>query len=70
MRVEGYTSLFQLTVRRLRANVTVKLAGAGIDVNSIEGLDDTFNDVPQPFEELETWYKQEKYFLDRIGLVS
>ena len=38
--VKGCTSLFQHTVRRLQANVTAKLAGAGVDVNSIEGLDD------------------------------
>jgi hypothetical protein len=67
--VEGCTSQFQHTVRRLRANVTSKLAGAGIDVNNVEGLDDLFNDVPQPFEELETRHKQEKYFQDKLGLV-
>ena len=42
--------------------MTAKLAGDNIDVNSIEGVDDIFNDVPQPFEELETRYIEEKYF--------
>ena len=69
MIVEGCTSLFQHTVRRLRAGVTAKLADAGVDVSGVEGLDHLFDDVPQPFEELETRHKQEKYFRDKLGLV-
>lgn len=67
--VDGFQSMFQYTVRRLRADVTAKLAAAGVDVNSILGLDDLFEQVPQPFEELETRHKQEKYFRETLGLV-
>ena len=38
--VDGCQNVFQHTVRRLRADVTAKLAASGIDVNSIERLDD------------------------------
>ena len=67
--VDGFQSMFQYTVRRLRADVTAKLAAAGVDVNSILGLDDLFEQVPQPCEELETRHKQEKYFCETLGLV-
>ena len=40
--------------------MTAKLADAGVDVSDVEGLDHLFNDVSQPFEELETRHKQEK----------
>lgn len=40
--VDGFQSMFQYTVRRLRADMTAKLAAAGVNVNSIVGLDDLF----------------------------
>ena len=67
--VEGCTSVFQDTVRRLRANVFAKLAMAGVDVNDVQGLEGLFNEIPQPFEDLETRHKQEKYFRESMGLV-
>lgn len=67
--VEGCTSVFQDTVRRLRASVSAKLAMAGIDVNNIQGLEDLFDEVPQPFEDLETRHKQEKFFREKLRLV-
>ena len=35
--VDGCQSMFQHTVRRLRADVTAKLAAAGVDVSNILG---------------------------------
>lgn len=67
--VDGCQSMFQHTVRRLRADVTAKLAAAGVDVSNILGLDDLFEQVPQPFEDLETRHKQEKYFRENLGLI-
>ena len=65
--VDGCQSTFQHTVWRLRADVTAKLAG--VDVSNILGLDDLFEQVPQPFEDLETRHKQEKYFRENLGLI-
>lgn len=67
--VGGCQSMFQYTVRRLRADVTAKLATAGVDVSNILGLDDLFEEVPQPFQDLETRHKQEKYFRENLVIV-
>lgn len=67
--VDGWKDVFQHTVRRLRASVTAKLSEAGIDLATIPGLDSLFDEVPQPFMDLETKYKQEKYFREELGLV-
>ena len=36
-----------------------KLSETGVDLATIPGLDSLFNEVPQPFMDLETRYKQE-----------
>lgn len=64
--VDGCQSMFQYAVQRLRADVTAKLAAAGVDVSNILGLDDLFEQVPQPFEDSETCHKQEKYFCENL----
>lgn len=67
--VEECSSLFSHSVQRLYARVHEKLASSGIELNSVEGLQDVFQNVPSPFEGLETRYKQEKFFRETLNLV-
>ena len=46
-----------------------KLAHAGIDPNFIDGLQDVFTELSDPFKELDTEYLQEKYFKEELGIV-
>ena len=64
--VEGCRGLFAQAVSRVHAGVRAKLATAGIE---IEGLNDIFEDLADPFDGLETCYRQEEYFLDNLGLI-
>lgn len=67
--VDGCQSMFQHSFRRQRADVTAKLAAVGVDLSNCLGLNDLFEQVPQPFEDLETRQKQDKYFCENLGLV-
>ena len=42
---------------------------AGVDVEKMTGLQEVFNDIPSPFQGLETRYLQEKYYHENLGLV-
>ena len=46
-----------------------KFASVGVDPDDVEGLSEVFSNLPQPFEGLETCYKQEKYYREKMGLV-
>ena len=67
--VEGCRGLFAQAVSRVHAGVRAKLATVGVDSDEIEGLNDVFENLADPFDGLETCYKQEKYFLDNLGLI-
>ena len=67
--VHEWDGLFTPTVQRLQSRIRAKLATAGIDIDEIEGLNEVFRDVPNPFEGLETCYKQEKFYRETLGLV-
>ena len=67
--VQEWNGLFSHTLQRLNARVSEKLASSGIDVDSIEGLQEVFQDFPSPFQGLETRYFQEKYFRESLGLL-
>ena len=67
--VEGCRGLFAQPVSRVHAGVRAKLATVGVDPDEIEGLNDVFENLADPFDGLETCYKQEKYFLDNLGLI-
>ncbi len=67
--VEGCRGLFTQAISRVHAGVRANLAMAGIDADEIEGLDDVCEDLVDQFDGLEACYKQEKYFLDNLGLV-
>ena len=68
--VSGCSGLFSHTLERLECHVRSTLATVGVDVDSIsEELHEVFTNVPDPFRGLETCYKQEKYFTDKLGLI-
>ncbi len=49
-----FDGLFSHTVQRLQAGIRAKLAAAGIEIDDIEGLNEVFQDVPNPFEGRDT----------------
>ena len=67
--VQEWNGLFLHTVQQLNARVCERLASSGVDADSVEGLQDLFQDLPSPFEGLETRHLQEKYFRESLGLV-
>ena len=67
--VEAWDGIFSHSVQQLHARVREKLASAGIELNSVEGLQEVFQNVPSPFEGLETRYKQEKFYHETLQLV-
>ena len=67
--VADWNGLFSHSVQRLYARVRETLASSGVDVCSIDGLQEVFEEVPHPFEGLETRFKQEKFFTETLGLV-
>lgn len=67
--VEGSRSLLSQTLNRVREAVKAKLAEAGIDLDSVSGFEDTFEDVIDPFDSINTCYLQEKYFREKFGLI-
>ena len=68
--VQGATGLFYQVSDCLQAGIRAKLAEADIDFEAIHGLDDVFNDLPNPFCGIETSYLQENYYRQSLGLVS
>ena len=60
--VEQWDGLFFQSVQPLQARVCEKLASAGIEPNSVEGLQKVFENIPIPFEGIETRFKQEKFY--------
>ena len=67
--VEGSCALFQQSVQRVQAGVNEKLAHAGIDPSSVEGLQDVFTELSDPYKELDSGYLQEKYFREELGMI-
>ena len=51
--------LFAQTIDRVQAGVRAKLAELGLDPDAVEGLDDIFKNVTDPFEGIETCHLQE-----------
>ena len=67
--VSGFEGLLQQTVSRAKAGIRAKLAQQGIDPTNVQGLEDVFQQILNPFDGLETGHKQEKYFKESLGLV-
>ena len=56
-------------MQRLHAEVRRTMAENGIDVASIAGLPEVFQNMPSPFIGLETRHMQEKFYHENFGLV-
>ena len=67
--VHEWGGIFSHTVQLMNSRIREVLSSSGIDLNSINGLNEVFVDVPNPFMGLETRYLQEKYYLEELGLV-
>lgn len=67
--VEDWDALFSYSVQQPHARVRERLASTSIEISSIDGLQEVFEDVPRPFDGLETMHKQEKFYTESLGLV-
>ena len=67
--IQEWNGLFSHTLQRLHADVQRTLAENGIDVSSVAGLPEVFQDAPSPFAGLETRHMQEKFYRETLGLV-
>ena len=69
--VHNSGGLFEMTIEHGAAGIRARLAEAGVELSSLNGLDTAslFEDVAYPFQGLETCYHQEKYFVEKLGLV-
>jgi len=53
----------------LLATMRVKMAEVGLDEEKTTEIEAFLNTVAQPFDGIETFYKQEKYFAEEFGYV-
>ena len=67
--VEGCRNLCSQVLECAESRVRAKLAESGINPDDIDGLSSTFEDLPYPFEGIETSHLQEKYFRENLGLI-
>ena len=67
--VGEWDTLFSHTTLRIQAGVRASLAAAGIDSNALPGLNEVFDNIPKPFDGLETRFKQEKYYRESLFLI-
>ena len=67
--VEECKGLLNQTLTRLQAGVRARLASLGLDPEVITGLDDVFSEISDPFKELHSYYLQQKYYHEELGLV-
>ena len=67
--VAGSRNLVSQTIQHIHAGVRAKLAQEGFDQELIDGLNDIFENCPDPFYNLGTSYYQEKYYREELGLV-
>ena len=65
--IAGCKSLCKKSVEKLRYGVKEKLLQAGIDPETIDGLDDVLFEDPDPFHEVNTNYQFEKFCADHFN---
>ena len=63
--VEGSHLLFSQTAQRIRAGINEELAQKGVEMD----VTPVFENLVDPFNGLETQYLQEKYFIEKFGLI-
>ena len=67
--VHGYRDLLDHSLVRLKSHVRERLSQSETNGDNADFLNDIYADFKDPFDELETCYKQEKYFKEELGLV-
>ena len=67
--VKGCKSVFEHTLCRVKAGVKHKLSQSGIDPSDVEGLEDIFSEVIDPFDGLETAYLQDKFISGNLSYI-
>ena len=67
--VEGSKGLFSATMNRAKASVTATLSEAGVNPNSIAGFSEAFDKVTDPFDKIDTYCLQEKYYRENLHLI-
>ena len=61
--------LLSQTLTRVQAGLKARLASLVLDPKVITGLDDVFSEIIDPFQGLHTYYLQQKYYHEELGLV-
>lgn len=54
---------------RIKIGIESKLASAGINLADLPDLEDIFTQLHDPFDGIDTNFKQENYFKESLGLV-
>lgn len=62
-------SLFDDCITRVKVGIHSKLANNGINFDEIPGLQDVFAGLRDPFQDIDTCFKQEKYYRECLGLI-
>ena len=67
--VEECKGLFNQTLTRVQAGLRARLASLGLDPEVISEIDDVFSETNDPFKELHSYYLQQKYYREELGLI-
>ena len=64
--VESSRVLFAQSIEHIQSGLEQKLAEEGVEV---QGLETVFKSMIDPFDGLTTRYQQERYFVEKLGLI-
>ncbi len=67
--VSGCKEVLGYTLSHIKAGVSRSLSKSGINFEDIDGLDDVFSDVSDPFVGLESAYLQDKFISQELGCI-
>lgn len=67
--IEGCRELVFRRSQEIKSLVWSTLSESGIDPDGVSGLESVFDDEFDPFNGIETQYKQEKFFREEFGLL-
>ena len=66
-----FTNILQKIIEQLKSDINRCLQTSGINMESIQGLSETFNqeNITNPFHQLESRYQQEKFYREHLNLL-
>lgn len=67
--VEGCKNLCTQVLECAESRVRATLSESGINPDDIQELSRIFKEFPLPFQGMETFHLQEKYFRENLGLI-